>query len=141
MQGLAYDKRRKKLFVADALAGLFSVDIKSGDVTAIANPTDAHLGSIDGLYLYDGDLIGIQNVTTPQRIVRITLNKEGDVAESLHVLIQNHPDWVEPTNGQIDGDLLYYVATSNWPAYDAEGRVSEDFERAPVRIMGLSLDE
>jgi hypothetical protein len=139
LQGLAFDKRRNVVFVADYLAGLFSVDLKTAEVTQIANAADAHLGGIDGLYLYKGDLIGIQNGATPQRIVRISLNKKGNVAEGLSVLAQNHQQWSEPTNGQIVGDDLQYVATSNWPAYGADGAVDDAVERAPLRVMSVSL--
>lgn len=139
LQGLAYDKRRNLIFVADYLAGLFSVDVETGAVGSLANPANAHLGGIDGLYLYKGDLIGIQNGTSPQRIVKIDLNDKGNAAEKLTVLVQSHPQWSEPTNGQIVGDNLLYVATSNWPAYGEDGAVNENVTRAPVRIMSVSV--
>jgi len=139
LQGLAYDGRRGRLFVADYLAGLFSIDVKTGAVAEIANSADAHLGGVDGLYLYKGDLIGIQNGATPQRIVRIRLNKAGDDAVALDVIQQGLPDWREPTNGKIVGDALHYVATSNWPAYRDDGSIDETVERAPLRIMTAPL--
>jgi hypothetical protein len=139
LQGLAYDKARGKLFVADYLAGLFAIDAKTGAVAAIANTADAHLGGIDGLYLYRGDLIGIQNGTTPQRIVRIRLDKAGGDAVALDVIQQNLADWREPTNGKIVGDALHYVATSNWPAYGEDGAIDEKIERAPLKIMVAPL--
>ena len=58
LQGIALDQKKQRLFIADYLAGLFVIDLKTGDVAAIDNPSDAHLGGIDGLYLYKGDLIG-----------------------------------------------------------------------------------
>lgn len=140
LQGVAYDPERKLLFVADYLAGIFSVDLASGAVTALANDADAHLGAIDGLSWYNGDLIGIQNGTLPQRIVRLRLNPQGDAVVKLDVLQRALPDWNEPTNGVIVGDDLVYVATSNWPAYAGNGAEIEGAERKPLRLMSAPLN-
>ncbi|MCB2114225.1 MAG: hypothetical protein KDD85_11860 [Parvularculaceae bacterium] len=140
LQGLALDETNGRLFVADYLAGLFVIDLKSKAVTRIANPTDAHLGGVDGLYLYKGDLIGVQNGTTPQRIIRIGLDKRGTTATSLTILQKALPEWNEPTHGFVDGDTFYYIATSNWPAYDDEGAHREGARREPLRIMSVDLN-
>ncbi|HNR76879.1 MAG TPA: hypothetical protein PKM48_07090 [Parvularculaceae bacterium] len=139
-QGIALDEKKKRLFLADYLAGLFVVDLKSNEITQIANPTAAHLGGIDGLYLYKGELIGIQNGTSPQRIVRVDLDKKGITATSLTVLQQALPEWNEPTHGVVDGDALYYIATSNWPAYDDEGNPRDGARLEPLRIMLVPLN-
>ena len=139
LQGIALDKKRKRLYVADYLAGLFRIDLDAGAVDAIGNPTDAHLGGIDGLYLYKGDLIGVQNGVLPHRIVRIDLDKAGAVAIGLQVLQQALPEWNEPTHGFVDGDRFVYIATSNWPAYDDKGDVRDGAELAPLRIMSVPL--
>lgn len=140
LQGAALDAKNQRLFVADYLAGLFVIDLPSGEVGEIANPSNAHLGGVDGLYLYKGDLIGVQNGTTPQRIVRIDLDKSGRVAKTLTVLQQALPEWNEPTHGFVDGDEFVYVATSNWPAYGDDGSVREGAILAPLRIMSAPLD-
>ncbi|MDZ7627306.1 MAG: hypothetical protein U5J99_02720 [Parvularculaceae bacterium] len=140
LQGLALDHKKRRLYVADHLAGLFVVDLKSNSVTPIANPGGAHLGGIDGLYLYKGDLIGIQNGTTPQRIVRIDLDRKGLTARKLSVLQQALPEWSEPTHGFIEGDRLIYIATSNWPAYDDAGKPREGAVLKPLRLMSVDLN-
>jgi hypothetical protein len=139
LQGIALDAKRRRLFVADYLTGLFVIDLRTNAVTPIANPTDAHLGGIDGLYLYKNDLIGIQNGTSPQRIVRIDLDKKGAVAKRLTVLQQALPEWNEPTHGLIDGDRFVYIATSNWPAYGDDGRPIEGGTLQPLRLMSIDL--
>jgi len=140
LQGLALDEARNRLFVADHLAGLFVVDAESGAAQELANPSDAHLGGIDGLYLYRGDLIGIQNGVTPQRIVRIRLDETGMTVIGIEVLQQGLAGWNEPTHGVVVGDRLYYLATSNWPAYGDDGLLREDAILAPLRIMTVVLD-
>ena len=140
LQGIALDQKKKRLFVADYLAGLFVIDIKTGAVTAIENSVNAHLGGIDGLYLYKGDLIGIQNGTAPQRIIRIKLNHDATEAIGFEVLAQNLDEWNEPTHGAISGDALKYIATSNWPSYDADWNLRDGAEPQPVRIMAVDLE-
>ena len=140
LQGLALDESRGRLFVADYLAGLFSVDPRTGETQAIANPSGAHLGGIDGLYLHRGDLVGIQNGVTPQRIVRIRLDTSGRTALALEVLQQALPEWNEPTHGAVVDGRFYYIATSNWPAYTEDGRTPDAARLAPLRIMSVSPD-
>ena len=140
LQGIALDEKHGRLYVADYLAGLFAIDLKSGAAALIANPANAHLGGIDGLYLDHGDLIGVQNGTSPQRIVRIDLDKKGTTALSLGVLAQALPGWSEPTHGAVAGDDFIYIATSNWPAYDDDGNLREDANPAPLRVMSAPLD-
>jgi hypothetical protein len=140
VQGIALDAKKRRLFVADYLTGLFVVDATTKEVRAIENRADAHLGGIDGLYLYKGDLIGIQNGTSPQRIVRIDLDKKGVTARKLTVLQQALPEWNEPTHGFIDGDRFIYIATSNWPAYGDDGKPVEGARLEPLRLMAVDLD-
>lgn len=139
LQGIALDEDNHRIFVADYLTGLFVIDTRTATVQPINNTIDAHLGGVDGLYLYNGDLIGIQNGTTPQRIVRIGLNADGTDAVRFEVLARNLPEWNEPTHGAVEGGVFYYIATSNWPAYDDEGRVRPEAELKPVRIMKVPL--
>jgi len=140
LQGIALDARKRRLFVADYLTGLFVIDLKTAGVEKLANPTDAHLGGIDGLYLYKGDLIGIQNGTTPQRIVRIDLDNKGRVAKTLSVLQQALPEWNEPTHGFVDGGAFVYIATSNWPAYGDDGKPLDGKTLSPLRLMSVDLN-
>lgn len=139
LQGIALDEAGGRIFLADYLTGLFVVDLKSASVHAIANDIDAHLGGIDGLYLYDGDLIGVQNGTTPQRIVRIGLDADGTKTVRFEILAQNLGDWNEPTHGAVFDDVFYYIAGSNWPSYDSDWRVREGAKLQPVRIMAIPL--
>jgi hypothetical protein len=142
LQGIALDEENSRLYVADYLTGLYAMDLETGEATLLGNDADAHLGGIDGLYLYDGDLIGVQNGTTPQRVVRMRLSKDGVTVRKFKVLAQSLPEWNEPTHGLVNGETFYYIATSNWPSYDAEKEwaVREDHPPQPLRIMAIELD-
>ncbi len=139
LQGIALDERNHRLFVADYLTGLFVIDTDTGGMIQIENTADAHLGGIDGLYYHDGALIGIQNGTSPHRIVRIGLNPAATEVTTFIVLQQNLDSWNEPTHGAITGKEFRYIATSNWPSYGEDWSVREGAELKPLRIMTLPL--
>ncbi|GJL92875.1 hypothetical protein [Hyphococcus sp.] len=139
LQGIALDEKNHRMFVADYLGGLFVINTQSGAVTALENTADAHLGGIDGLYYYKGGLIGIQNGTTPIRIVYIGLNDDATAVSTFIAMQQNLDEWNEPTHGAVLGKKFHYIATSNWPSYDGEWKVREGAELKPLKIMTLPL--
>ncbi|MDX1625469.1 MAG: hypothetical protein R3323_03045 [Wenzhouxiangellaceae bacterium] len=142
LQGLALDESRGALFVADYLAGLFRVDLATGEATRLAHPEDAFLGGIDGRRLAgERQLIGIQNGTTPRRIVCLELDDEATAAESLQVAARALPEWNEPTHGDLVDGRLVYIATSNWPSYDEDFEESDESTLEPLRIMRLDSKE
>ncbi|WDI31362.1 hypothetical protein PUV54_15540 [Hyphococcus flavus] len=141
LQGIALDEKNDRLFVADYLTGLFVIDTNTGAVHELNNTADAHLGGTDGLYLYEGDLIGIQNGTSPRRIVYIGLNDDASSITSFISMQQSLEEWNEPTHGVVVDDEFRYIATSNWPSYDENWNVREGAELQPLRIMTLPLKQ
>lgn len=140
LQGLALDETNNRLFVADYLSGLFVADLDTGETRALRNDADAHLGGVDGLYYHNGALIGIQNGTTPQRIVRIEIDHEAAAVTRLKVLQQNLESWNEPTHGAVRKGAFYYIATSNWPAYNDDGTLKDGATLEPLQVMTSPLD-
>lgn len=140
LQGIALDEARGLLFVADYLTGLFVVELRTAQVRALASATGAHLGGIDGLLRHGDALIGIQNGTTPQRIVRIRLDAGATRVVGFDVLQQGLAQWNEPTHGAVIGSELHYLATSNWPAYADDGTVREGARLEPLRVLAVGLD-
>ncbi len=116
-QGLDISSDGKTLFLADYATGLFTIDIESRKVTRLTPAANVVPYGIDGLYVYGDDLIGIQNGTSPQRVVLLDLNMEKEQISRLTVLEMNHPEFLEPTLGQVVGDEFYYVANSGWPRF------------------------
>lgn len=140
LQGVALDEKNNRLFVADYLAGLFVIDTTTGAVSAVANDADAHLGGVDGLYYHDGALVGVQNGTSPQRIVTMRLDDDATAINAFIVMHANLEGWNEPTHGAISGGQFRYIATSNWPAYDDSGNLREGAAPEPLRIMSAPLE-
>lgn len=134
LQGIALDEGNGKLFVADYLAGLFTVDLETREVTRLENAAGAHLGGVDGLYLARGDLIAIQNGVRPHRVMRFELDESGQSVIGAAVLQQGLAEWNEPTHGAMRGGRLYYIGASNWPAYGEDNAIDEAALK-PLRIM------
>jgi sugar lactone lactonase YvrE len=117
-QGIAPSADGRHLYVADYLLGIVRVDRRTKDVTVVTPPADMALEGIDGLVLHGRDLIGIQNGLRPHRVLRLTLDTKGDAIARAEVLESGHPQHDEPTLGVLAGDDLYYVANSQYGAFD-----------------------
>jgi hypothetical protein len=89
------------LYVAIS-TGIAKIDTSTGAPTRLPQPDAVVTGGCDGLYWYEGDLIGIQNVTNPGRVVRIEFADKGTRVGGLIVLQSHHhhPDFAEPTTGR-----------------------------------------
>jgi hypothetical protein len=138
-QGIALDVERGRLYVADYNYGLALVNLATGALSRLSADLPMMLNGIDGLFLVDGDLVGIQNGTNPRRIVRIRLDRSGTRATGLEVIERAHSEWGEPTLGQIkEGDLIY-VADAQWERFGAGGAVNgaEPLRPTAIRIVPL----
>ena len=126
--------------MADYSTGIFDIDVKTRRVTHFAPIAGATLLGIDGLYFHKGSLIGVQNGVTPQRIVRVSLSKDLSRAERLEVLEANNPVFLEPTLGVMAKGTFYFIANSQWPLVDENGKLApEDKLRDPV-VLKMNLD-
>ena len=85
-------------------------------------------------------MIGVQNGVTPQRVVRLSMSKDLGHVERLEVLEANNPVFLEPTLGVLVKDTFYFIANSEWPLIDENGKLaSEDKLRDPV-VLKIKLD-
>lgn len=129
--GLAPSPDGKRLYVAHS-TGLAVVDIATGDVKRVANDTREGLGAIDGLYEWQGQLIGVQNITTPGRVVLVTLARDGASVASVKTLLSHHHNALdEPTTGAIARDGFYLLAATAVSRFNREG-VIERPESLPL---------
>jgi len=139
-QGLAFSSDERHLFMADYSTGLFDIDVRTKKVTHLAALAGATLLGIDGLYFHKGSLIGVQNGVTPQRVVRVSLSRDLRRAERLEVLEANNPIFLEPTLGVLVKDTFYFIANSQWPLVDENGKLAaEDKLQHPV-VLKMNLD-
>jgi len=139
-QGLAFSLGEQHLFMADYSTGLFDIDVKTKKVTHLAPLAGATMLGIDGLYFHKGGLIAVQNGVNPQRVLRISLSKDLVRAERLEVLEANNPVFLEPTLGVLVRGTFYFIANSQWPLVDENGKLAaEERLRDPV-VLKINLD-
>lgn len=136
LQGLAFDTNQRNLYLADYSKGIFRVDLSTKHVVQQTPTETITLLGIDGLYFYQGALIAIQNGVVPNRVLRLSLEKDQIVAQE--VIEANHPDFNEPTLGVIVGDSLHFIANSQWPHVNGKAELTMDKLR-PTVVLKLSL--
>lgn len=118
--------------------GIALVDTTSGEGTRLPQPDTIVTGGIDGLYWYQGDLLGIQNTTNPGRVVRIAMSDKGRNIIGLTVLqTQDHPDFAEPTTGAIAGNALYVIANSYVGHFQPDGTIKDAAELKGTAIVAV----
>jgi sugar lactone lactonase YvrE len=119
---LSRDGRR--LFVADYTMGIAVIDLPAAGATPnlsaklnyLPHPENVAVVGLDGLYQNGDSLIGIQNGTQPERIMRLVMNAaqtEITNAQVVHQIAQ-----LDPTHAvEVDG---WFYATSNvgWSKVD-----------------------
>jgi len=139
LQGPVVDPSGRTLYVADYSHGVLAVDLNTRQVHALSPARDATVLGIDGLVWHKGTLIGVQNGVSPARIVRLLLDRAGARITRVEVLDRHLPLAAEPTIGTVWGDRYFYVANSQWGAYDAAGRRKSGSRLEPPVILGLRL--
>jgi hypothetical protein len=139
-QGLAFSSDEQHLFMADYGTGLFDLDVKTKRVSHLAPLAGATLLGIDGLYFFKGSLIGVQNGVNPHRVVRVLLSNDLKRVERLEVLESNNPVFLEPTLGVIVKDTFYFIANSQWPLVDGNGKLAAEEKLQEPVVLKMKLD-
>lgn len=112
--GIAISADGNTLFVSAYPVGVGVVDLASGALHYLKAPAEHPLYGIDGLYWYDGDLVGIQNGIRPWRLLRMRL--AGDLsAVTAATVIESANPALTPTLGTIDGASIVYIGQGPAP--------------------------
>jgi DNA-binding beta-propeller fold protein YncE len=144
LQGQAIAPDGKTLYVADYTHGIAGIDLASKTLWWIPSPAGTSVLGIDGMALFDGDLIAIQNGLAPARVVRLTLGRATPKAPAtqitaVEVLDRNVPLADDPTMGVVDGERFDYVANSQWEKYDDSGARRPGIPLTSPRLLTLDL--
>jgi sugar lactone lactonase YvrE len=139
-QGLAFSNDEHHLFMADYSTGLFDIDVKTKKVAHLGPIAGQTLLGIDGLYFHKGNLIGVQNGVSPQRVVRISLSKDFARAERLQVIEANNPVFLEPTLGVLVKSEFYFIANSQWPLIDENGKFADEAKLRDPVVLKIKLE-
>jgi sugar lactone lactonase YvrE len=128
-----------KLYVAIS-TGIARIDLSTGMPTRLPQPDTVATGGCDGLYWHRGDLVGVQNVTNPGRVIRIVLADQGTRISGITVLQSyHHPEFAEPTTGAIAADALYVIANSYVGHFQPNGSVKDPGQLKPTAIIAVPV--
>jgi hypothetical protein len=123
--GLAASLDAKHLYVAHS-TGLAVVDIETGAWKKVAMATKENASAIDGLYEWQGQLIGVQNVTTPGRVILITLSADGGTVTKIQTLLSHHHNALdEPTTGVVTERGFFLLAATGVTHYNERGEITD----------------
>lgn len=136
--GVTFAGDGKRIYVATT-TGVAVVDLASGRVERLPQPDDIATGAIDGLYSYDGDLIGVQNTICPGRVVRLDLDEAGNAITGLTVLQAYHPMLDEPTTGAIVDKNLQVIANSSVARVQPNGTLGDEATLQSAVILSVPL--
>jgi len=137
--GLAASPDGSRLYVAHS-TGLAVVDVATGAVKRVANNTRENVAAIDGLYEWQGELVGVENATTPGRVVLITLSRDGESIMRVRTLLSHHHNRLdEPTTGALAGDSFYLLAATGVTHFDRQGRIDHPESVPPPTVLRIPL--
>ena len=128
-----------KLYVAIS-TGIATIDLATGAPTRLPQPDAVVTAGCDGLYCHSGDLIGIQNVTNPGRVIRIALGDQGTRISGITVLQSHHDhELAEPTTGAIATDALFIIANSYVGHFQPNRSIKDAGQLKPTAIVAVPL--
>jgi sugar lactone lactonase YvrE len=128
------------LYVAIS-TGIARINLSTAAPTRLPQPDTVVTGGCDGLYWRKGDLVGIQNVTNPGRVIRIALADQGTRISGVTVLqSHHHPEFTEPTTGVIAGDALYVIANSYVGHFQPNGNMKDPEQLKETAIVAVPLE-
>lgn len=129
----------RELYVAIS-TGIASVNTETGEPTRLPQPDDVVTAGCDGLYWQKGDLLGIQNVTIPGRVIRIRLAEHGSRIAGVSVLQSSrHPAFAEPTTGAIADGALHVIANSYVGHLQPDGSIKDADKLKGTAIVAVPL--
>ena len=123
--GLAASPDGKRLYVAHT-TGIVVVDIATGAAKRVENATRENIAAIDGLYEWQGELIGVQNITNPGRVILIALARDGNSVSSVKTLLSHHHNRLdEPTTGAIKDSDFFLLAATGASHFTQKGTIDD----------------
>ena len=137
--GIAVAPRGDVAYVAAARRPL-RVELATGAYLPLDPPAGENAAAIDGLYWHDGALIGIQNATTPARVVRLELAPDGRSIVAVQTLQSHHQRaFDQPTTAALAPDGLYVLARTQVSLFNDRGTIDRPETLAPPLILRIPL--
>lgn len=139
IQGITFTHDGKYLFISDYIKGPYRLELANRQLIKLDSRIDDSLKGLDGLLWHKNSLIGLQNGTSPLRVMRFTLNNSLDTIVTAEIIDQGRPELNEPTQGTIAGGNLYFVANSQWGGYDRDHKQKPATELQDIVVLKYKL--
>jgi hypothetical protein len=135
LQGIVVENRT--LLVADFVNGFFTVDLATGNVTALVPPKAATLVGIDGIVTVPGGVVAIQNGTDPQRVIRVAFTPTLDAVTGVTVLAAGLANLTDLGLITLANGRPTFIAGAGWDGFDV-AKIRQPPTHT-VRIFQVSL--
>lgn len=136
LQGIVLSPDGRSLFVADYGSGIWKIDRSSRNVTPVPAPAATTLFGIDGLYRHGDDLIAVQNGIQPARILRLSLDRSGQL-DRVTVIASGLKEFEDLGLGEVRGGRFWVVGDSGWSNL---GEKHGSYRR-PLSLLSMALPE
>ena len=123
LNGITIDPSGRRLYVSDFLHGISVLDIATRRIVTVARDLAVSTYGLDGLYYFEGGLVGIQNAVGMARVLRYELDPSGERIVRARVLERSNPAYAQPMTGAIVDRDLYFVAIGTGPAQAGQATV------------------
>jgi hypothetical protein len=140
ISGLTVSDDGRNLYFADPALGLFGVDLSTNTPFGVGHSPDSLVvGGVASLSWYDGCLIMVQDAMSPQRVMRLKLDKDGRNVTAAMPLDAAKPEFTLLGSGAVAGDAFYFVANSQRERYDTHGVLADESKLEPVKVYKSNL--
>jgi hypothetical protein len=137
--GLAGSPDARRLYVAHS-TGIALVDLASNTVRRMPVPERETVAAIDGLYEWQGQLIGVQNVTNPGRVILMTLSADGTAITRVQTLLSHHHNALdEPTTGVVTPRGFFLLAATGVSHFNRSGTIDHPETLPQPTVLRIPL--
>jgi hypothetical protein len=141
INGLALSGDGRSIYAAHSL-GVTRITLADGTRTLLKLPARQTIAGMDGMYWWNGWLLGVQNVTTPGRVIAARLAGDGlTVTEVRTLQSHHHPLFETPTTGAVARDGFYVLARTQLFLYDPAKGYTAPEKLLPPAVIRVPLPE
>jgi hypothetical protein len=139
--GIVLTPDEKKILVCTGSGmGIAAVSVDTRKIETFPVERYLILG-MDGMYRYKNYLIGIQNTTFPEGIIRMDLNEDVSRVTAVKFLAYDVPQFDTPTTGVVAGDYFYFLANSQMLHIVGQGgKIKDEATLKDVFVMKIKLN-
>lgn len=110
--GVTLSPDESRLLVATAGSqGIVSIDLTTREIKPLKSDRYLLIG-FDGIYRFKDSIIGIQNVTFPESVLRLSCDDEFSAVNRVEFIAVSVPQFHIPTTGVVVGNFFYFIANS-----------------------------